>query len=149
MNAVPSPLRQRRVFVDASAYLAILDEDDAHYAEAAEILPWLAANSFRQFTTNIIIIETYSLVLSALGTSEARKFLRDMSDSHTIVVRANARDEERAKAILFKYIDKDFSFVDAISFAVMERLNISSAFAFDRHFAQYGFAIVTAKKIGR
>ena len=147
MNAISPPLRQRRVFVDSSAYLAILDVDDAHYAEAAEILPWLAANGFRQFTTNVILIETFSLVLSALGAAPARKFLRDMSESNTIVVRVSARDEERARAILFKYTDKDFSFVDAISFAVMERLNISSAFAFDRHFAQYGFSIVTARKL--
>ena len=41
-----------------------------------------------------------------------------------------------------KYQDKDFSLTDAISFAVMERLQITQAFTFDRHFAQYGFTLV-------
>lgn len=145
MNPLPLS-RRRRVLVDASAYLALLDKDDSHHAEAIAILSWLADNSFRQFTTNIVVIETHALLLSSLGSFQARRFLEDIAGGNTVVVRASSRDETRAKAILFKYMDKDFSFTDAISFAVMERLNISSAFAFDRHFAQYGFTMVTSEE---
>jgi predicted nucleic acid-binding protein len=35
--------------------------------------------------------------------------------------------------------DKDYSLTDRISFVVMQRLSISTAFAFDRHFVQVGF----------
>ena len=62
-----------------------------------------------------------------------------------MVIRARAADEERAKQILFQYTDKDFSFADAISFAVMERLTIRLAFTFDRDFAQYGFPVLPAR----
>jgi uncharacterized protein len=62
-----------------------------------------------------------------------------------VVIRARAADENRAKQILFQYDDKDFSFADAISFAVMERLQIRLAFTFDRDFAQYGFTVLTAQ----
>ena len=62
-----------------------------------------------------------------------------------MVIRARAADEERAKQILFQYTDKNFSFADAISFAVMERLTIRLAFTFDRDFAQYGFTVLTAQ----
>jgi uncharacterized protein len=53
-------------------------------------------------------------------------------------------DVERAKAIIYQYDDRDFSLTDATSFAVMERLRIPTAFTFDRHFAQYGFTVLTA-----
>ena len=37
-----------------------------------------------------------------------------------------------------KYQDKNWSFTNCISKVVMERLGIKEAFAFDRHFEQFG-----------
>ena len=70
-----------------------------------------------------------------------------MEESNTVVIRARAADEERAKQILFQYTDKDFSFADAISFSVMERLAIRHAFSFDRDFAQYGFTVLPGRSV--
>jgi uncharacterized protein len=137
-------LRERRIFVDSSAYLAMLDEDDEHHREATQLLNQLAQARYRQYTTNVLLIEAHALILSVLGRTQAAQFLKDMQESNTVVIRARASDEERAKQILFQYDDKDFSFADAISFAVMERLDIRLAFTFDRDFAQYGFTVLTA-----
>ena len=68
-----------------------------------------------------------------------------MQESNTVVIRARAADEERAKQILFQYTDKDFSFADAISFSVMERLAIRHACSFDRDFVQYGFTVLPGR----
>jgi predicted nucleic acid-binding protein len=35
--------------------------------------------------------------------------------------------------------DKDFSYTDCTSFAVMQLLGLDTAFAFDQHFRQFGF----------
>jgi predicted nucleic acid-binding protein len=43
-----------------------------------------------------------------------------------------------------KYADKEISFTDSISFAMMHRLGIRTAFTFDRHFRDAGFQIVSA-----
>ena len=142
MALPPLPLRERRVFVDSSAYLALLDTDDEHHSEAIETLQELAQARYRQFTTNVLLIESHALILSVLGRGRAAQFLKDMQESNTVVIRARAADEERAKQILFQYTDKEFSFADAISFAVMERLAIRLAFSFDRDFAQYGFSVL-------
>ena len=40
--------------------------------------------------------------------------------------------------ILFQYRDKTWSFVDCVSFAIAQRLEIRNAFAFDEHFRQIG-----------
>lgn len=87
MARTPRPLRERRVFVDSSAYLALLDQDDEHHEGATSVLRQLAVGRYRQFTT------------------------------------------------------------DAISFVVMERLGITRAFTFDRHFEQYGFTVLTPDTI--
>src|SRR6266540_3573969 len=104
------PLRERRVFVDSSAYLALLDRDDEHHHEAIAILTALGQARYRQITTNALIIECHALLLSSLGIDIAGRFLRDIDQSNTVIVRVRAADEARAKRILFQYTDKDFSF---------------------------------------
>jgi len=133
--------------VDSSAYLALLDRDDEHHAEAAAILSHLARERYRQFTTNVLIIESHALLLSSLGSDQARSFLQTMGASNTTIIRVRAADEDAAKRIILQYIDKDFSFADAISFSIMQRLGIRLAFTFDQHFSQYGFTIATPEQI--
>jgi predicted nucleic acid-binding protein len=144
MSLPPLPLRERRVFVDSSVYLALLDQDDEHHRHATQIVHQLAQARYRQFTTNVLLIESHALIRSVLGRAQAAQFLKDMQESNTVVIRVQAADEARAKQILFQYDDKDFSFADTISFAVMERLDIRLAFTFDRDFAQYGLTVLTA-----
>jgi predicted nucleic acid-binding protein len=138
----PSPTRH--TLVDASAYFALLDQDDAHHAQALTISNRLIAESWRLFTTNFILAETHALLLNRLSQEIATRFLRDMEHSPTTLVWVTPADVERAKAIIYQYSDKDFSLTDATSFAVMERLRVPAAFTFDRHFAQFGFTVLTA-----
>ena len=70
-----------------------------------------------------------------------------MQRSSTFIVRVRYADEERAKEIVCRYADKDFSLADAISFVVMERLQIGQAFTFDQRFAQYGFSPLAPGRI--
>ena len=50
--------------------------------------------------------------------------------------------ENRARQILRQYTAQDFSYVDAVSFALMQEVEITEAFAFDRHFNTAGFVCV-------
>lgn len=63
------------------------------------------------------------------------------------IVRVGLEDEKRARDIISRYDDKEFSLTDATSSAVMERLGISSAFAFDQHFTQYGLSVVATARL--
>jgi predicted nucleic acid-binding protein len=50
--------------------------------------------------------------------------------------------EGEAQEILRRYKDQDFSYTDAVSFALMQREGIEEAFAFDAHFRTMGFLLV-------
>ena len=141
MRSVPSSIRRRRVLVDSSANLALLDEGDRHHVAAVSILGWLIGQRYRQYTTNAMLVESHALILSVLGSEAANSFLRDVGRGGVTVIRVRASDEERAREILFRYEDKAFSYNDAISFAVMERLRIELAFTFDSDFRQYGWTV--------
>jgi predicted nucleic acid-binding protein len=45
-------------------------------------------------------------------------------------------DIEQAWKIFQSHRDRGWSFTDCTSFALMQRLHLSSAFAFDKHFSQ-------------
>ena len=138
MKAAASLAGRRLALVDSSAYLAILDQDDEHHKVAQDILAALTDAGFLLLTTNFVVAESHALILSALGHREASEFLREIGVSRNRVLRVQEVDEQRARGIIFRDEDKEFSMVDCISYALMERLSISYAFAFDRHFAQYG-----------
>ena len=61
MSILPPSLRERRIFVDTSAYLALLDLDDEHHANAVSIVTQLAEHRYRHFTTNVLLIEAHAL----------------------------------------------------------------------------------------
>jgi predicted nucleic acid-binding protein len=50
--------------------------------------------------------------------------------------------EEDAWAILERHRDKHWSYVDATSFALLERDGSSEAFSFDVHFSQRGLRVL-------
>ena len=109
----------------------------------------MTAEGRRPFTTNFVVAETHALVLARTGRAVAARLLQELDRSpDTTIVRVGVEDETRAREILAQYDDKDTSLTDATSFAVMERLGIAAVFAFDRHFAQYGFTLLVPPEHG-
>lgn len=134
----------RRVFVDTSAYFATASRRDSSYAAASRTMEGLVLARQRLVTTNFVLAELHGLLLSRGSRAMAIEALTRIKESPaTTIVRVRPRDEDRAWEILIQYEDKEFSLVDATSFAVMERVGIRLAFTLDRHFAQFGWELVS------
>jgi predicted nucleic acid-binding protein len=133
----------RRVFVDSGAWFAAQAADDAHHEEAARALRGLLALPVVLVTTNHVVGETYTLLRVTRGYDACRRFLELLDQTRRLERIFVTQDlERRAFAILDRYRDHDFSFVDATSFAFMRAERIRHAFAFGSHFAAAGFARV-------
>ncbi|MCB1035786.1 MAG: type II toxin-antitoxin system VapC family toxin [Acidobacteria bacterium] len=126
---------RRAVLWDSSAILALLDADDADHRKAAQVAARIATEKRPSFITNYIETEAHALLLRKLGRVLAREWLLAGGLS---VLRVHPEEETRAKELLVRYADKDWSLCDAISFAVIDRRNVAAAFSFDRHFLQFG-----------
>jgi predicted nucleic acid-binding protein len=135
----PAAAQSRTVFVDSSAFGALLNRTDALNMNATRILQGLRRDGRRLLTTNFIVAESHALILSRTNYATATRFLIEFDRTGFLLERITPEDEEAAKAIIVRYDDKLFSFVDATSFAIMERLGIAEAFTFDSDFQQYGF----------
>ena len=125
----------RGVLWDSSAILALLDADDADHLRAVATARQIAAERRPSFITNYIEAEAHALLLRKLGRTVARHWLLTGS---LPVMTALPTDEQRAKDLLARHVDKDWTLCDAISFAVLDARRVSRAFTFDRHFRQYG-----------
>ncbi len=136
-------LQARRVLIDSSAYLAVLDGTDSFHDEALALTARLLQARYRHYLTNSLLFEAHALIMRSLGIYAGQRFLRDVTGSTAVIIRVRQADERRAIEIIERYQDKDFSFTDALSFVVMERLRIPLAFTFDQHFAQYGLNVLT------
>jgi predicted nucleic acid-binding protein len=130
----------KRVFVDTGGFLGLLVADDASHARAKELFAQANDERWRLVTTNAIVFETYGVLLirSRDKRRAAMTFLDLVATGTCRIERVRRADEAAAVSILRGHEDKTYSYCDALSFAVMERLGIREAIAFDRHFHEYG-----------
>jgi uncharacterized protein len=128
------------IFVDSSAWIALVDRDDSHHKAAATAYPIILKNYNALVTSNLVIAETYIVLLNELGHRVTSEFLERIKASPRILKIYSHEDvETEAEQILSKYSDQDFSYTDAVSFAIMKKQSIKKAFNFDKHFSIAGF----------
>jgi predicted nucleic acid-binding protein len=128
------------IFVDTGAWYALLDKSDANHHVAVKFKDSLV---HPLVTSNYIADEVITLVRNRLGHKVAVEIGQKLWDeSIANLIHVTPQDEKKAWEIFVKYHDKTFSFTDCTSFALMGRIGITEAFAFDEHFMQYGNFIV-------
>jgi len=134
-------MEKNTLFVDTGAWFALADKSDQYHSKAVNIYPKLLSSYINLKTTNLVIAETYTLIRRALGHQAAIIFLENIAASPRVIkVYSDNILEEKAEKILRKYQDQNFSYTDAVSFAVMKQYVIKKAFSFDQHFVTAGFA---------
>ena len=133
----------KSVFIDTSAFVALRNASEAEHERARSALAELISSGVALFTSNYVFAETYTALMVRVGRAEAIEWGRRFRAGGAIdLVHLDRPTEERAWEILERHDDKRWSYVDATSFALIERDGGSEAFAFDGHFAQRGLHLV-------
>jgi len=128
-------------FVDTSAFLAVVDADDAQHTRASHVWTDLMGGEEELLTTSYVLVETFALAQARLGLAAARL----LNDDVVPILRVTWVDEGLHRAAMTALLTaqrRDLSLVDCVSFEAMRRLGAKRAFAFDRHFRQQGFALI-------
>jgi len=128
-------------FVDTSFWIAVQNRRDAHNDEAQAL--WRGGLG-ALLTTNHVLGETWTFLRRRAGHLEAVKFLdAAQRSSRSLTIHQVDDDvEDEAWRWLRRHDERAYSFVDATSFALMRRLRIREALAFDGDFAAAGFVEV-------
>lgn len=133
----------KAVFVDTAGRMACADRADPAYLlcctardaalEAGQIL----------ITTDFVVDETLTLIRFRLGLDAADAWWQQIDRSARLRWERIESDRfERARHLFFQYRDKDLSFTDCTSMALMRELKLTKVITTDRHFHQMGFQML-------
>jgi uncharacterized protein len=129
------------VFVDTSAFYAVMDADDEHHGAATAVWVDLLQGEHRLYTTSYVLVETVALLQSRLGMECVRVFSADVQPLLEMywVDEGTHRSAHHALLVAGR---RDLSLVDCVSFEALRRLHLTEAFCFDAHFAEQGVNVL-------
>ncbi len=125
------------MLIDTSGWFCIFDEMDSRHTAALD-----AYESSRiRITHSYVLAELVGLAISRRHSlSKVVPFLKDiLNDSDIQTVWVDESITLQSIDLLAERLDKSWSLCDAVSFVIMESLNITEALTTDRHFEQAGF----------
>jgi len=109
---------------------------DVNHARA---VGWLAQNKEPLITTDDILSETITLLVVRGQRQVAEAFGAAIFGGKLAGLHLVRPEEVHAAwQVFLRFQDKEWSFADCTSKVVMEKLGITTAFSFDRHFRQFG-----------
>lgn len=136
--------KQNLVFVDTSFFKGLIDIGDDFHQQAKDSWHRLKEEDATIITSNYVLDESFTLIRLRCGIKIVDQFRDDIIKSSYVIkiMRVTVTDEAEA----WKWFLNDWSklsFTDCVSFAVMKRLDITLAAAFDEHFKRAGFTLIS------
>ena len=130
-------------FVDTSFWVALAFPRDRRHPEARELDEQHLGETL--VTSNHVRGETWTVLRRRAGHHIASRAFDLLEEATRLRIEFVARElEEESLRWLRRHDEREYSFVDATSFAVMRKLRIHDAFAFDGDFAAAGFNELSA-----
>jgi predicted nucleic acid-binding protein len=130
------------VFVDTSAILPILNQDDVDFLKAQQIWEHLADEQADLITSNYVLVEATALIQNRLGMAAVRDF-QEAFEPLFRVVWVTQELHQMGMAALMAANRRRLSLVDCVSFFICHQEQVEHVFAFDAHFSEQGFSLLT------
>lgn len=126
------------IFLDTGFWFAYLVRHDNHHQRSVKLMEKLMSEGALLSTSELVIAETYTLIMRKLGAGAALKFMDllqlQVAKGFTKIYWVDWLIMEESRKILRKYADHQLSFTDATSAAVLIKHNIPAIATYDRHF---------------
>ena len=139
-----------KIYVDTSAFYALIDRSDRHHQKASSLWPELLNDNISLVTTNYVVWETLGLLQKRIGFEAAILWYKDILGVFDVWW-VNADIHQRAYELWLNLGRRRLSLVDCVSFVTMHQHDIEKAFCFKPHFLDHGFHLLestTAKDKG-
>ena len=134
-------LGKNKIYVDTSAFYALLDRSDRYHSQASALWPDLLDADINLFTSNYVVWETLGLLQNRIGFDAASLWYRDIL-CVLDVWWVSADIHQRAYELWLNLRRRRLSLVDCVSFVTMHQNEIEKAFCFKSHFTDHGFTLL-------
>ena len=129
------------VFVDTSALFALLVHNDYMHVRARKFFEQCMADEVQLLSSSYVLVETMALLQRLVGMDAVIDF-HDKIVPLLDIIWVDGDWHGKAMNRLLALQKREVSLVDCLSFVIMETREISHAYSFDRHFADYGFSLL-------
>ena len=129
------------IFLDTSAIVAMVDRRDEFHERALKTAEDLSGDEHQLWTHSYLIVEASAVLQRKLGIGNSLTLLtrsEDIAKIHWVT----PEEHERAVYRLGQRNRRNLSFVDCVSFVLMEKLGCVDAFTYDADFETEGFKLV-------
>jgi uncharacterized protein len=134
------------VFIDTSAWIAVMVRKDHNNREAVACFEGLLKERIPLVTSDYVLDETLTRIRYDSGHHKAVEFYNIIKESrekgYLIMKRIDEALWDEAFEIFRQYGDKKFSFTDCTSFALARKLKVNRVFAFDEDFRAMKFTVI-------
>lgn len=131
-----------KIYIDTSAFYALLDRADPYHKEASSLWVTLMDNNSTLVTSNYVVSETMKLLQKRIGFDAARAWYKNIL-SVLDVLWIDEGIHQQAYELWLNLGRIPLSLVDCTSFVTMHQHQIERAFCFKSHFVDNGFDILT------
>jgi len=135
-----------KIFVDTSAFNALLDRSNQHHKEASNLWPDLLNKTILLVTTNYVVSDTLRLLQSNIGFDTSKLWYRDIIDVFNLLW-VDEGSHQRAYELWLNLGHSRIRFVDCVSLIIMRQHQIKKVFCFNSYFTKQGFEKFSAKAI--
>ncbi len=124
-----------RQYLDTSALIALGDKKDRNHDVAKAYLESAVDRGVRFVVGKNVLVEYIDGITKRIGKGTGIEELDNILNSRLVLVERD-RDEDWSKTLEYfrKYSDARIDLTDCISFSIMERLKMDTAFTFDSDF---------------
>ena len=129
------------VFLDTSAFYALLVGTEERHAEVLDSVRSLAASRRTLWTTSYVVLETVVLMQRRIGMAPVRDFQENWIPLLTVEW-VTSELHARGMSHLLREDRRRLSLVDCVSMEFLRQAGLREVVALDRHFAEAGFRLL-------
>jgi len=128
------------IYVDTSALIALSDKNDKNHKRAVLYFKTAVKRGVIFVLGKPVLIEYIDGVAKRIDKKKAIQELNSIIGSKLLLIEwENKNDWMQAIEYFKRYKDQKIDLTDCLSFSIMERMNIDTAFTFDSDFQTHGF----------